>query len=71
VSLPDINQSMGSLVFHEQLTLPGTAIGTENTFVTFNKKQVGQIIYKYEHGRLDEMIASKLEVLFSNVVNYK
>jgi len=56
---------MGSLVFHEQLTLPGTAIGTENTFVTFSKL-VGQIIYKYEHGRLDEMLASKLEVLFSN-----
>jgi hypothetical protein len=51
---------MGSLVFHEQLTLLGTAIGTENTFVTFDKKQVDQIIYKYEHGRLDEMFSFKI-----------
>ena len=33
VSLPGINRSTGSLVFHELLTLPGTAIGTKNTVV--------------------------------------
>jgi hypothetical protein len=49
-------------VFHEQLALLGTAIGTENACVTFSKV-VGQIIYKYKHGRLDETLVSKLEVL--------
>jgi hypothetical protein len=57
-SLPGTNQSTGSPVFHELLTLPGTAIGTENNSRPFSEKQkhssnntatsVGQIIYTFQ-----------------------